>query len=140
MDGFLDYLHRFFTDLVARSDGPMTFRFYLQPTMAFIAALHDGIKDARIGREPYWVHFARSDRQGRIASWHESVTAVTRVLLLGVVMDVIYQFRVFGKFEYPLETFVIAVVLAFVPYILLRGPVARIARRWFRRHPREPSP
>lgn len=140
MDGFVDYLHRFFSDLVARSDGPMTFRFYLQPTMAFIAALHDGIKDAKLGRDPYWVHFMRSDRQGRIKSWHESVTAVTRVLLLGVVMDVIYQFRVFGAFDYPLETFVIAVVLAFVPYILLRGPVARIARRRFRKHPQEPRP
>jgi hypothetical protein len=138
VDGLGEYLHRVVSDLIARSDGPMTFRFYLQPTMAFIAALHDGIKDAKSGRQPYWVHFIHADRQGRIASWHESVTAVTRVLLLGVVMDVIYQFRVFGAFDYPVETFVIAVVLAFVPYILLRGPIARIARRWMRQHPQEP--
>lgn len=141
MDGFLDYVHRFASDLMARSDGPMTFRLYLQPLMAFIAALHDGIKDARLGRDPYWVKFAHSDRQTRIRSWHESVTAVTRVLLLGVVMDVIYQFRVYGAFKYPVETFVIAVLLAFVPYLLLRGPVARVARRWFgRHHPKEPHP
>jgi hypothetical protein len=141
VDGFLDYLHRFASDLIARSDGPMTFRFYLQPLMAFIAALHDGIKDARLGRAPYWVDFAHSDRQTRIRSWHESVTAVTRVLLLGVAMDVIYQFRVFGAFKYPIETFVIAILLAFVPYLLLRGPVARIARRWNASHqPKEPRP
>ncbi|HVK52794.1 MAG TPA: hypothetical protein VM469_13765 [Pseudoxanthomonas sp.] len=141
MDGFLDYIHRFASDLLARSDGPMTFRLYLQPLMAFIAALHDGIKDARLGRDPYWVKFAHSDRQTRIRSWHESVTAVTRVLLLGVVMDVIYQFRVFGAFKYPIETFVIAILLAFVPYLLLRGPVARVARRWLASHqPKEPRP
>lgn len=141
MDGFFDYVHRFASDLLARSDGPMTFRLYLQPLMAFIAALHDGIKDARLGRDPYWVSFAHSDRQTRIRSWHESVTAVTRVLLLGVVMDVIYQFRVFGAFKYPIETFVIAILLAFVPYLLLRGPVARVARRWFAGHqPKEPRP
>ena len=140
VDGFVEYLHRFASDLIHRSDGPMTFRLYLQPTMAFIAALHDGIKDVRLGRAPYWVRFIHSDLKGRITSWHESVTAVTRVLLLGVVMDVIYQFRVFGAFDYPLETFVIAVVLAFVPYILLRGPVARVARRWFSRHPQERRP
>lgn len=130
MEGFWDYLHRFCSDLLARTDGPMTFRFFLQPIMAFIAALHDGIKDARLGRSPYLVQMTRSAHRERLQSFREGVTAVTRVLLLGVVMDVIYQFRVFGDFDHPLETFVIAVVLAFVPYLLLRGPVARLARWW----------
>ena len=31
----------------------MTFRFILQPAMAFIAALRDGVMDARPGRRPY---------------------------------------------------------------------------------------
>ena len=31
----------------------MSFRFLLQPTIAFIAALHDGIRDARVRRTPY---------------------------------------------------------------------------------------
>ncbi len=33
--------------------GPMSFRFVLQPVMAAIAALHDGITDARAHRSPY---------------------------------------------------------------------------------------
>ena len=49
-------------------------------------------------------------------------------------MDVIYQVKVFGAFRYPNETLVIAIVLAFVPYLLLRGPVARLATWWRRRH------
>ena len=48
-------------------------------------------------------------------------------------MDVIYQLKVFGDFSRPLETLVIAILLAFVPYLLLRGPVTRIARRWINR-------
>jgi len=130
VDGFLEYLHRFASDVFERTDGPMTFRFFLQPTMAFIAALHDGIKDARLGRSPYMVGLMASPHHERIQSFREGVTAVTRVLLLGVAMDVIYQFKVYGGFKYPLETFVIAVALAFIPYLLLRGPVARVASWW----------
>ena len=43
----------FWQDILARPGGPMTFRFILQPAMAAIAALVDGIKDARTGRSPY---------------------------------------------------------------------------------------
>ncbi|WP_372014915.1 hypothetical protein [Pseudoxanthomonas sp. 10H] len=129
MDAFPEYLHRFWTEMVARSDGPMTFRFFLQPAMALLMALRDGMRDVRRGREPYVVHMRHADPAERKRAWREGVTAVTRILLLGVVMDVIYQFKVFGDFSRPLETLVIAVLLAFIPYLLLRGVVTRVARR-----------
>jgi len=44
-------------------------------------------------------------------------------------MDVIYQLLVLKTF-YPGEAVIIAILLAFVPYLLLRGPIARVARRW----------
>jgi hypothetical protein len=44
-------------------------------------------------------------------------------------MDVIYQFIEFDTFH-PAEAVIIALLLAFVPYVLLRGPIARIARWW----------
>ena len=132
MDAFPEYLHRFWTEMVARSDGPMSFRFFLQPAMALLMALRDGIADARRGHEPYAAHLRNADRAERRRAWREGVTAVARILLLGVAMDVIYQFKVFGGFRYPLETFVIAVVLAFIPYLFLRGPVTRLARRWIK--------
>ena len=47
-------------------------------------------------------------------------------------MDVIYQFMVLKTF-YPAEALIIALMLAFVPYLLIRGPVTRIARRWYGR-------
>ena len=42
----------------------MTFRFVLQPAMAAVAALRDGVNDARLGRAPYLSAIARGD-QGR---------------------------------------------------------------------------
>ena len=40
-------------NIAARPGGPMTFRFILQPAMAALAALRDGVKDARLDRRPY---------------------------------------------------------------------------------------
>ena len=46
---------RIWKDIVDRPGGPMTFRFILQPCMAAVAALLDGIKDARLGPQTgYW--------------------------------------------------------------------------------------
>ena len=44
-------------------------------------------------------------------------------------MDLIYQLIEFNTFH-PAEAAIIALLLAFVPYLLLRGPFARIARWW----------
>jgi hypothetical protein len=46
-------------------------------------------------------------------------------------MDLIYEW-VMGRRLYPLETLIVAIVLAVVPYVVLRGPINRIARRWVR--------
>ena len=70
---------------------------------------------------------------------HEGLIATARIILLGLVMDVIYQLMVFGNLH-PGEAAIIAILLAFVPYLLLRGPFARIAGWWRRRSSREPAP
>lgn len=141
----IDIASRFWMDMVDRADGPMTFRFFLQPTMAVITALLDGIKDARAGKTPYAWLLTHGSRGERKIAWRQGVTATARILLLGVAMDVIYQFRVLGGFKYPAEAFVIAVVLGFLPYLLLRGPIERIAYWWLHRHdaptpPKSPLP
>ena len=106
----------------------MKFRFILQPVMATIAALHDGMTDARIGRSPYlWTILTnRAHRAGRL---REGLISTARVILLGLAMDTIYQIIVFKAF-YPVETVIVAFLLAFVPYLLLRGPIARVAHWW----------
>jgi len=119
---------RIWSDIFARPGGPMALRFALQPLMAIIAALHDGIKDARTGRSPYlWTMLtSRTERGGRL---REGLIATGRTILMGLVMDSIYQAIVL-KTLYPGEAVIIAILLAFVPYLLLRGPIARIVRRF----------
>jgi tryptophan-rich sensory protein len=111
---------------LARPSGPMKFRFVLQPLMAAFLAIRDGIKDARTGRAPFfWAMLYRPGR--RVERLEEGLNATARVILLGLVMDVIYQYIVLQRF-YPAEAVIIAIVLAFLPYAIIRGPVARIAR------------
>ncbi len=122
---------RLWRDLFERPGGPMTFRFILQPVMAAIAAAADGFNDARFSRSPYlWTVLSNpAERSGRLT---EGLNATARILLLGVGMDAIYQYRALGAF-YPVEALIIAVALAFIPYLLLRGPAARIAGWWMGR-------
>ena len=118
----VEVIGRLWHDLIQRPDAPMRFRFVLQPVMAAIVAIRDGLKDIRAGREPY---FRRALGVTRL---REGLNATARIILLGIVMDAIYQMIVLRRF-YPGEAVIIALVLAFVPYLLIRGPAARIARR-----------
>lgn len=133
MEGFVHDVVRFYTDLAGRADGPMTFRFVLQPTMALLMAIRDGVKDAHAGRAPYFWTIV-NDPQRRRASLNEGLKACARILLLGVVMEVIYQYRVFGTFH-VLEAVNFILLLCFLPYLIMRGPINRLVRWWVsRRH------
>lgn len=124
-------LGRLWRDVLDRPGGPMTFRFILQPAMAIVAAARDGVHDARMGRRPYFWGLVRGvhDPRGRSARLWEGIVSTARIIILGVVMDALYQWVVFKTF-YPVQAVVIAILLAFVPYLLVRGPFERIARHW----------
>ena len=113
--------------LVGRIDGPLKFRLVLQPVMAVIFAIRDGLKDARAGRVPYfWAIFTEPSRRMELIL--DGWKAVAKVFVFATLMDLIYQYLVLG-WMYPLAALSIAFILAFVPYLLIRGPVSRIARR-----------
>lgn len=127
----LEVHHRFWDDLFGRLTGPMTFRLVLQPTMALIAAIPDGIRDAREGhRSFFWTsHGDDTLRRGRL---REGFYATGRILLIGLSMDMIYQYRVFHHF-YPAEAVLFALTLAVFPYFIWRLIIERIAGRWVAR-------
>jgi hypothetical protein len=127
----VENLDRLWRDVLDRPGGPMTFRFVLQPTMAVIAALHDGVNDARLGRTSYFWSIVRGIEPRGARLW-EGIISTAKIIILGVVMDSIYQYLVLKTF-YPGETLVVAVLLAFVPYLLLRGPIERVACHWVAR-------
>lgn len=119
---------RIWHDIAERPTQPMKFRFVLQPLMAAIVAILEGVKDARAGRSPYfWAMLSKPGE--RMTRLRGGLNATARIILLGIVMDVIYQVIVLRTF-YPVEAVIMALLLAFVPYLVIRGPAARLARRW----------
>jgi hypothetical protein len=127
--GFSAEVHqRIWRDIAERPGGPMSFRFLLQPTMASIAALHDGVRDAKDHRAPYLRAILREPAQ-RGDRLREGLFATARLILLGLGMDAVYQWRVLGTL-YPGEALLITCLLAVVPYLVLRGPISLIARRF----------
>lgn len=122
---FVD-LTRFWNEILARPEGPLAFRFVLQPIVALSLAIRDGIRDAKSGRTPYIWTIVRvpAERRARLRDgWH----ATLRVVVVAALVDIIYQIIVL-KAVRPLETVCVALVLAYLPYLLARGPAARIAR------------
>lgn len=119
-----DVHNRLWRDIFDRPGGPMSFRFVLQPVMAAIAAFHDGLKDAHAGRAPYLTRLLSSSGD-KSSVFNEALLATGRIVVLGLVMDGIYQFTVLKTF-YPGEMVVIALALALVPYLLLRGFFSRL--------------
>lgn len=124
-----EFLMRVWTNILGRTDGPMTFRLILQPTVAMVLAVRAGLKDAREGRPAYfWTILTDASERMRLIK--EGWKATARVFFLAIIMDVIYQLIV-QRWVYPGETLIVAVLLAVIPYLLVRGPVTRIARRWY---------
>ena len=120
-------LTRVWEQLLGRVTGPMKFRLILQPSMAIFFAVRGAIKDAREGKPPYfWGLF--TDPQERTAMLKDGWKSVGKVFILAIVLDVIYEL-IELKWVYPGETIIVAIVLAVVPYLLVRGPLNRILRR-----------
>lgn len=124
----MEMVHRGFTNLCERAGGPMSFRFILQPLMATLFAVRDGIKDALTETSPYFWTIVKNPQERR-QKLTEGVRAVLKVMLVGTTLDIIYQLK-FLKAFYPLETVCIVLFLAFIPYLVFRGPACRIARHW----------
>lgn len=123
-----EFFSRVLTGLTNRVGGPMTFRIILQPLMASLLAVRAGLKDAREERPPYfWAILTDATQRGHLI--REGWRSVARVFILAIIMDIIYQWLI-HRWIYPGEMLILAVILAVVPYLLLRGPINRLARRW----------
>jgi hypothetical protein len=117
----VENIQRIYKNLSERPGGAMSFRFVLQPLMAAIAGVRDGLKNP-----PFFRTLLR-DKQHRMARLQEALNATARIMLLGLAIDVFYQITVLEMF-YPVEAVLMPVLLAFLPYVLIQGPVMSAVR------------
>ena len=122
-----EFFARVWEMLIGRADGPLTLRLIFQPAVAAILAFRAGLKDARESRTPYlWSMFTNPARRRILL--REGWQDIGKVFIIAVVLDVVYALIV-HRWVFPGQSLLVGSVLAIVPYLLIRGPVTRIARR-----------
>jgi hypothetical protein len=124
---------RIWQNMIDRPSGPMWFRCILQPLVAGVTALLDGVKDGRAMRAPL-AHAIVRDPEQRIPRLTEAMNATARIVLLGLAVDLVYQGIALDRF-YPAEAVIVALLFALIPYVVVRGLVTRMTRMWWRGAP-----
>lgn len=120
-----EILGRVFSDLVARTTGPMWFRLILQPLVAIGFGVHAGLKNARAGSQQAAPHHAL-DKAYRATMLRQALHDVSKVALIGFVLDLVFQWLAL-RAVYPLEAVLVVIMIVVLPYQIVRTLVARVA-------------
>jgi hypothetical protein len=110
--------------LLGRIEGPLTLRLILQPVMASFLAIRAGLRDSREGK-PAYLWTAVTNPSDRRVLLREGWKDIRTVFVLAVLLDSVYQLIEF-HWVYIVQALIVAILLAIVPYIVLRGPVNRL--------------
>lgn len=119
-----EFLNKLAELILGRVEGPLHFRLLVQPAVAVLLAVKAGRADAAEGKPPYfWSLF--TEPEGRARRLQEGWKSISKVFLLAVALDLVYQYlempriRLFGAI-------IVATTLAIIPYLLIRGLVTRL--------------
>ena len=105
----------------------MKLRLILQPLMACILAVRAGMRDAREGRPPFFWALAFNPEHRRFLL-REGWKDIAKIFIASVILDVVYQLIAL-RTVYPGEAVIVGILLAMVPYLLVRPVVTRVAGR-----------
>ncbi len=133
MELLAEMIARGWDNFTARPTGSLNLRFFIQPALAAFLGIRAGLKDARAGRTPYlWATVTGHGR--RWALLKDALKDLRTPLLIAALLDAIYQ-SITHEAIYLFELLFTIMLLAFVPYTIVRGIVNRLARlrlRWRR--------
>jgi hypothetical protein len=123
--GLYLFSRAFLDDLPKRLTGPGRFRFVLQPLIATLLGIRSGVADARAGRSPYLLGLV-TDRQRRGELARDGLATVANLLLMGVLLDSVFQWVILG-ISHPGAALVVGPVLIATPYAVARALSNRVA-------------
>ncbi len=119
MESLLEYLQE-------ATSGKGSLRFILQPVTATLLGIRAGRRDGSSGARPYFV-LLLANRESRRAALADGAKHVSKVFIAAVVVDAILQFLAYGSVR-PGWAVTVGVLLAGVPYIIVRGLTNRVMR------------
>ena len=118
---------------MGRPTGPLFFRLILQPIVATFLAIRAARNDARHGRPAFFCAIMKEPKNRRrliLEAWKH----IGALFLVGVGLDVLYQLIVFHGIR-PVQSLIVATVLALFPYLAVRGLTNRILTCCVNRQP-----
>jgi hypothetical protein len=130
------FSEQFVDDLAARLTGAMSFRFILQPALAVLLGIRDGLLDARAGTPPFIADllFRPQHRARQLkAAFHRLLSPI----LIAILLDAIAQHLIFQHVR-PVAALLVGTFVMGLPYAVARGLSNRLASA---RHkpPKDPS-
>jgi hypothetical protein len=120
------FTRQFFEDMLARLSGPGRLRFILQPTVAVLLGMRDGVRDARTGSPPFLsaLIYQRAHRHGLLRT---AFVSLRDLVAIAILLDLISQYAIFRVIR-PGAALLLGPVLITVPYGISRALANRIAR------------
>ena len=98
----------------------------MQPAVAILLGIRDGRGDARAGRPPYLLALVTHGDQRR-ALVRSAMAAVVNLVLMGILLDSVFQWVILGR-SHPGAALVVGPVLVATPYAVARALANRAAR------------
>ncbi len=125
MDAVNEVVSRAVAELLGRASVPLHFRLVIQPIVATILAVRAGLGDAREGRAAFlWTIL--TDRNSRREFLRSGWKDISKIFVIAMVLDAVYQAIVFRRFL-VIQALIVAILVAVIPYTLIRGPAKHIA-------------
>ena len=118
----------FLADIPQRLTGPGRLRFVLQPLVAIILGIRDGLADARAGRPPYLMGLVFHGER-RWDYLKSALASIRDLLAMGIILDVIAQLLIY-RLVHPGAALLVGPMLVCGPYALARGVTNRVTRLW----------
>src|SRR4051794_735442 len=111
----MDFVSKIFEELVARlGSGPMQFRLIVQPAMALLLGIRDGLMDARLGSPPFlWGLLFR--RKHLKPSLKSALRRLQVPIAVATLADALVQYLMFGYVR-PAVAVMVGVLLMGLPY------------------------
>ena len=107
-----------------RIEGPLNLRLLLQPTIAAVFGYRDGAKDALNGAPPYFWNVTNTPPEERQQLIRGGWASIGKVFTIALLLDGLFQYLVTGNIAIA-GSITVAVILAVLPYVFLRGAVNR---------------
>ena len=120
------FTSQFLQDPLARLSGPGRLRFILQPVLASVIGIRDGIRGAPAGNPPFLsgLLFHKTHRMNLLKS---ALASVRNLVSIAIILDVVSQYIIFRE-VHPGAALLRGPVLISAPYSLSRAAANRIDR------------